>query len=67
MDVIIKGAQKKCKKCFKETVKTTIGALVKLLHTNLPVFMQHVANMIHQIRSIQTFKQQLTSFAYRFY
>ncbi|XP_047026178.1 uncharacterized protein LOC124634596 [Helicoverpa zea] len=61
VDVVIKGVQKKCKKCVKETVKTTIGALVKLLHLNLPVFMQHVANMIHQMRSIQTFKQQLTS------
>ncbi|XP_047522360.1 uncharacterized protein LOC125061169 [Pieris napi] len=61
VDVIVKGEHKKYKKCLKETVKTMKGSLVKLLHSNLPLFMQHVANMIHQIRSIQTVKQQLSS------
>ncbi|XP_047518191.1 uncharacterized protein LOC125058196 [Pieris napi] len=61
VDVIVKGEHKKYKKCLKETVKTMKGSLVKLLHSNLPLFMQHVANMIHQIRSIQTVIVKLVS------
>lgn len=58
--VIIKGKEKQCKKCIKETVKTTKKSLVGLFNSNLPVYMQHIANLIHQIRSIQNLKQQIS-------
>ncbi|KAJ0171099.1 hypothetical protein K1T71_002853 [Dendrolimus kikuchii] len=58
--IIVKGKEKQCKKCIKETVKTTKKSLVRLFNLNLPVYMQHMANLIHQIKTVQTLKQQLS-------
>jgi hypothetical protein len=60
VNTVIKGKEKLCKKTIKETVKTTNKSMVQLLHANMPIYMRHVGNFIHQIRAIQSIKENLT-------
>lgn len=57
---VIKGQEKTCKKTIKETVKTSQQLLVNVFKSNLPTFMQHLANIINQFRAIRLIKQNLT-------
>ncbi|CAG9787325.1 unnamed protein product [Diatraea saccharalis] len=58
--IIVKGMEKVCKRSVKENVKTTVTSLVHLLHINLPVYMKHVGNFVHQVRSIHALKEKLS-------
>ncbi|XP_072945537.1 uncharacterized protein [Epargyreus clarus] len=58
--VVIKGTEKLCKKTIKESVKTTRQRLVNILKSDLPKFMQHLANIVNQHKVIRSIKQNLT-------
>ncbi|CAG9786535.1 unnamed protein product [Diatraea saccharalis] len=61
VNVVINGQERKLKKTYKETVKTTQQLLLNTLKVNLPIFMQHLANIINQYKAIRQIKQNLTS------
>ncbi|KAJ8722265.1 hypothetical protein PYW08_004667 [Mythimna loreyi] len=58
--VVIKGNEKICKKTVKENVKTSHQLLVNILNKNLPIFMQHLANITNQYNAIKFIKQSLS-------
>lgn len=57
---VIKGQEKQIKKTVKETVKTTQQSLVNTFNSNLPSFMQHLANIFNQYTAIRQIKLNLT-------
>lgn len=57
---IVKGQEKKFKKTIKEKVKTTHQLLVNVFDTNLPAFLQHLANIINQYKAVRFIKQSLS-------
>lgn len=57
----IKNSTKQCcRKTIKEKVATTKKALFQKLKSNLPTLRKHVANIIHQRKTIQHIKQNLS-------
>lgn len=58
--MVVRGQQKCYKKTVKETVKTTVQLLIKNFESNLPKFMQHLANIINQFKATRFVKQNLT-------
>lgn len=61
VSVVVKNTTKQCRKTIKEKVQTTKKSLLEQLNLNLPTLRNHVANMLHQIKSIQLIKQNLSS------
>ncbi|KAL0859620.1 hypothetical protein ABMA27_010747 [Loxostege sticticalis] len=61
VEVTIKGQTRKVKKTIKERVKTSQLLLTNILKSNLPTYMQHLANFYNQIRAINFIKQNLTA------
>ncbi|CAH0404767.1 unnamed protein product [Chilo suppressalis] len=59
--VVIKNVTKQCRKTVKEKVQTTKKALFEKFISNLPVLKKHVAYMIHQIKTIQNVKQNMST------
>ncbi|XP_047991938.1 uncharacterized protein LOC125230721 [Leguminivora glycinivorella] len=58
--VTTRGQEKQCKKTIKETVRTTQRLLIQVFRSNLPKFMQHLANIINQFKAVRFIKHNMS-------